>query len=383
MRSVDKASSSARRSRVLFVDDQKEVAKTLSGLLARDEVECQFAGDGEDGLARLLNEVFDLAVVDLRMPPGRWGGLWLLRELSDRGLLVNTLVLSGEAGQAETIEAMRLGARDFVVKDSAFSELADRVREALTLGAEDRSLYAASQLPTPVALPYQRMGVPKDPDAQLRASLTTAEAVLRFCALAAVAVVRADGALDQALFTRLARPSLGDWLDVSRMLSPQVGDHAVGRWIRAVRGKDADRIVRHRNDTVHGGGVPTDGVEDALTDVLGWLDLFVLAARSGTPVELVVAGPMTFTGTTYSAELARLAGAARSVAWARTEVPVPLVTGRVYMGSAADEYLDTWPLLLADHGGSNGDWNIAIMDGFRQTQRGEITSSDRLRVRLF
>ena len=113
------------------------------------------------------------------MPPGEWGGLWLLRKLSAHGIMVDTLVLSGEAGQAETIEAIRLGARDFLVKDNAASELADRVREALAQGLEARSMYAASQLPTPVALPYQRMRVPSDPDAQLRASLTTAEAILR------------------------------------------------------------------------------------------------------------------------------------------------------------------------------------------------------------
>src|SRR6516225_3102487 len=80
---IDLSTDSGRRIRVLFVDDQREVAKTLSGLLPRDTVECRFANNGEEGLARLLNEVFDLAVVDLRMPPGHWGGLWLLQELSD------------------------------------------------------------------------------------------------------------------------------------------------------------------------------------------------------------------------------------------------------------------------------------------------------------
>jgi DNA-binding response OmpR family regulator len=379
MPSADPVTSSARCIRVLFVDDQREVAKTLSKLVLGDNIQWQFADDGEDGLARIAKEVFDLVVIDLQMPPGRWGGLWLLRELSDRGLLVDTLVLSGQAGQSETIEAMRLGARDFVVKDNASSELADRVREALVQGAEDRSIYAAAQLPTPIALPYQRMGASKDPDAQLRAGLTTAEAVLRFCALAAVAVVRANSTLDESLLTRLALPSLGSWLDVCRMLSPLVANHEVHRWIQAACGKDTDRLVRHRNDTVHGGGIPSVGMEDALADVRSWLDFFILATRSEGPIEMVVAGPMTFTGTSYRVELAKLAGAARSVAWARTNLSAPLVTGRVYMRSSTDGYVDIWPLVLADHGASMGDWNVAMMDGYRQTRRGEIKRSDRLR----
>ncbi len=67
-----------RRPRVLFVDDQREVATTLSGLLASEGVECRFADNGEAGLERLLAEVFDLAILDLRMPQGDWGGIWVL-----------------------------------------------------------------------------------------------------------------------------------------------------------------------------------------------------------------------------------------------------------------------------------------------------------------
>ena len=41
--------SSPRRARILFVDDQREVAKTLSGLLPRDAAEYRFVDDGETG----------------------------------------------------------------------------------------------------------------------------------------------------------------------------------------------------------------------------------------------------------------------------------------------------------------------------------------------
>jgi DNA-binding response OmpR family regulator len=377
VRSPNMIPGSARRIRILFVDDQREVAKTLATLLGRDAVECRFADDGEAGLARLLKEVYDLAVIDLRMPPGQWGGLWLLQELANRGLSVDTLVLSGGAGQSETIEAMRLGA-DFVVKDKASSELADQVFGALARGAAARSIFAAAQLPTPVAFPYQRMRVPTDPEAQLFASLATAEAALRFCALAGLAVVRANGTQDQSLISRLATPSLGTWRDVCRTLRPQVGDHVLGRWMEAASGREADAVVQHRNDTFHGGGVPTVGVRQALADVSGWVDFFVLAARSGPPIELVVAGSLDFNGLTSSVELARLAGGASAVVWSRRELPAPLVKGRVYLHSTSGEYLDMWPLVLAEQAESKGDWNVSILEGYRKTH-GVAAMNDRLR----
>jgi DNA-binding response OmpR family regulator len=375
--SVSRNGPRCRRPRVLFVDDQREVATTLSGLLAAEGVECRFADNGEAGLERLLTEVFDLAILDLRMPPGDWGGLWVLRELSERGLLVDTLVLSGEAGQAETIAAIRLGAHDFVVKDNASAELADRVRETLVAAAKARSDFAASRLPAPVALPYQRMQVARDGETQLRAALAAAEAAVRFSALSAMAVARARGRLDESLLSQLARPSFGTWRGICRHLLPTVREHGLGRWIEAVCVPEMDAIVRHRNDSVHGGGVPTGGVDQALADVFGWLDFFVLTVRTGIPVDLVAAGAMTFTGTAYNTELSSLSGVARSVAVARTEVATPLVSGRVYLASAND-YVDMWPVILAD-GGPAGDWDVRVLDGFHEARRGKPGSSDRLK----
>ncbi len=140
---------------------------------------------------------------------------------------------------------------------------------------------------------------------------------------------------------------------------------------------DTDAVVRYRNDVVHGGGAPAGGVDQALADVLGWLNFFALAARSGIPVGLVVAGGMTFNGVSYDLNTSALIGAARSVASARTEVAAPLVTGRVYL-RAGNGYVDMWPMIVAE-GSSTGDWNVTIVDGFDQARRGEVSAKDRLK----
>lgn len=67
--------------RVLVIDDQQDVAKTLTAPLTRAGMTLEFAADGEDGLERNVFGDFDLLVVDMKMPPGEWGGLWLLEQL--------------------------------------------------------------------------------------------------------------------------------------------------------------------------------------------------------------------------------------------------------------------------------------------------------------
>jgi DNA-binding response OmpR family regulator len=115
--------------RVLWVDDQADVARTL----ARDISDCsiEFAVSADEAISTLADRFFDLVLLDLAMPPGVWGGLWLLEEMKTRELFTPVIVISGEGAQAETIMAIRLGATDYVTKESAPRELADRVHHAI------------------------------------------------------------------------------------------------------------------------------------------------------------------------------------------------------------------------------------------------------------
>ena len=65
------------------------------------------------------------------MPPGEWGGLWLLDEMTKRDIFVPAVVISGEGTQSETIKALRLGAIDYVTKENAKRELLDRIQKAI------------------------------------------------------------------------------------------------------------------------------------------------------------------------------------------------------------------------------------------------------------
>jgi DNA-binding response OmpR family regulator len=128
----DAVSNDSRRFRVLIVDDQVDVARTMASVLPSD-FDCHFCENGQVALEYLMNreEAVDLVVTDLQMPPGEWGGLWFIDEVRKAGNRMPILVLSGQGGQRQTIEAQRLGADDFVLKEDVATELADQARRLL------------------------------------------------------------------------------------------------------------------------------------------------------------------------------------------------------------------------------------------------------------
>jgi len=369
----------ARRKRVLFVDDQPNVAKTLSSLLPKDEFEFRFADDGKKGLERLRAEVFDLAIVDLRMPPEPWGGLWLLRELRSLGLKCDALVLSGEGGQVETIEAIRLGALDFVIKDDATAELADRISDALAAAENSRSEYAERKIVSPIALSYARTRSSKEAEGQLRAGLACVESVLRFCALAGIAIVRDAQGLSDGLLDRLAMPSTGTWLELCKAVAPQLGESPCSRWLEAVTRKESGVLVEYRNDVHHGSRIPSVGIETANAQIASWLDYFFLAAASGTRVELLVAGTMTASRGSFRVEWARLAGIGSAPDRFTTELRQAPSSGQVYLG-VGEHYVNAWPYFVAEPDGSAAGWQLSVLDGIRRERRNMTSPEDKLRL---
>jgi DNA-binding response OmpR family regulator len=102
------------RVRILVVDDERNIRKHLGMMLEAAGYAVDTAGNGEEALSKSKEQHYDIAFVDLQMP--KMGGLELTRVL--RGLSSTTAIVMRTAygSVANTVEAMKLGATDFLEK---------------------------------------------------------------------------------------------------------------------------------------------------------------------------------------------------------------------------------------------------------------------------
>ena len=128
------------RGRILVVDDQKNMRTTTGLLLRQAGHEVQEAASGEEALRMLESSHFDLMLTDLRMEPMS-GTELLARALQVQpGLQVIVMTAYGSIDSA--VEAMRLGATDYLSKPFKNGELEVRVTKALENRALRRQLDA-------------------------------------------------------------------------------------------------------------------------------------------------------------------------------------------------------------------------------------------------
>jgi len=107
--------SSDKPLRILIMDDDAGQARLAQRTLQRAGYAVEVTGDGDTGLALYASGVYDVLMVDHQMP-GK-GGLEVLRTLTTWGALPPTIMVTGHGDEAVAVEAMKLGAGDYVVKD--------------------------------------------------------------------------------------------------------------------------------------------------------------------------------------------------------------------------------------------------------------------------
>lgn len=266
------------KARILVADDQRDVATTLTNGLRAAGATVAYVSDGEAAVERVQLGATDLLLLDMKMPPADWGGLWALTKLKDLGLSVPVIVLSGEGGQQQTIEAMRLGARDWVDKGSAARELVERCTDVLEGVRREALANAAQSLPTPIAHDFARYIAAADVDRSVAEGLRAIEGIVRFAALTALATrTPSGGGIAGVQEAQLSRPSLGTWLAVARALTAEADLMSPASvWIRSLlpeKGSinSVQSLVTLRNDIAHAGHQPTvqqaEAVRECLTDV--------------------------------------------------------------------------------------------------------------------
>ncbi|MEW5941004.1 MAG: response regulator transcription factor [Chloroflexota bacterium] len=115
--------------RILIADDEPGIRFVLREMLAREGHLVEEAASGEDAVSKLAADRYDIVLADLKMPPG--SGLDVLRALRAQNRDANVIIMTAYSTMESAIEALRLGAFDYLFKPVKFDEIRQRVREAL------------------------------------------------------------------------------------------------------------------------------------------------------------------------------------------------------------------------------------------------------------
>jgi DNA-binding NtrC family response regulator len=116
----------------LVVDDDQDVCELLGGILSREGLQVSLAADGQQGLTRLEQQPFQILFTDLRMPD--MDGLTVLRHALRKFSQLSSVVFTGHGDLDSCVEAMRLGACDYVTKPFTV----EAIRAALTRALDFR-----------------------------------------------------------------------------------------------------------------------------------------------------------------------------------------------------------------------------------------------------
>src|SRR3954463_894411 len=117
------------RPRILIVDDQRNMRTTTALVLRQQGYEVDEAESGEAALSRLLAQPFDVVITDMKM--AALDGMAVLRGALEIAPATQVIVMTGYGTIESAVEAMQLGAHDYIAKPFKNDELVLRVQRAL------------------------------------------------------------------------------------------------------------------------------------------------------------------------------------------------------------------------------------------------------------
>ncbi|HEV8496076.1 MAG TPA: sigma-54 dependent transcriptional regulator [Gemmatimonadaceae bacterium] len=100
--------------KILIADDETAITTGLSAILTDEGYAVDVVGDGQKALERLSEDGYGVALADLKMP--KLDGLSLLRELQQRQIPTECIIITGQATVDSAVQAMQQGAYDYIEK---------------------------------------------------------------------------------------------------------------------------------------------------------------------------------------------------------------------------------------------------------------------------
>ncbi|MBI4776754.1 MAG: response regulator [Deltaproteobacteria bacterium] len=115
--------------RVLVVDDEEDFLETLVNRLQKRSIDTVGVKSGEEAVQNVKGKLFDVILLDIKMPGGM-DGIEALREIKKIQPLAEVILLTGHASIETSIEGMKLGAFDYLLKPVKLEELLTKMAQA-------------------------------------------------------------------------------------------------------------------------------------------------------------------------------------------------------------------------------------------------------------
>ena len=141
--------------KILIVEDEAAIRRVLSKILKEEDASYEVfeAEDGRQGLEMIQSQVFDLVFCDIKMPV--MDGMELLTVIQEQYAEIPVVMISGHGDIEVAVEAMRLGAFDYISKPPDLNRLLNTVRLALD---RKQLVVANNRLTRKVARKYTMIG---------------------------------------------------------------------------------------------------------------------------------------------------------------------------------------------------------------------------------
>ncbi|MBU2954992.1 response regulator transcription factor [Marinobacter sp. F3R08] len=123
--------------RILLVEDDHHLANTMLGMLRDEQNTVDWLDDGQQALNALLNDSFELAILDLTLP--RVDGLDIVKKVRNEGVETPVIILTARADLDEKLQGLNAGADDYLTKPFAMAELKARIRAVTRRGSNVRT----------------------------------------------------------------------------------------------------------------------------------------------------------------------------------------------------------------------------------------------------
>ncbi|MGE5446503.1 MAG: sigma-54-dependent transcriptional regulator [Ignavibacteriales bacterium] len=117
------------KSRILIVDDEPGMREFLEIMLEKEGYTVETTADGRKAVEKIESKPFDLAIVDIQMPV--MNGIEVLKRINEKKTDTTAIMITAFASHETAIEAMKLGAYDYITKPFKIDEIKLVIRKAL------------------------------------------------------------------------------------------------------------------------------------------------------------------------------------------------------------------------------------------------------------